>query len=64
MSNETPEKQSSTTEKKRVVRWRCPNCGQTLFTAPNDEPPDICNYCRDMTTWQRVDDENNNQSQS
>jgi predicted RNA-binding Zn-ribbon protein involved in translation (DUF1610 family) len=65
LTDETPEKQSSsTTEKKRVVRWRCPNCGQTVFTAPDYEPPDICNYCRDMTTWQRVTDDKEKDNES
>jgi rubrerythrin len=39
-----------------LIRWRCPNCGQTHFTAPDDEPPDICAYCCDMTTWKRLND--------
>jgi hypothetical protein len=64
LTDESPEKQPATTEKKKVVRWRCPNCGQTLFTAPDYEPPDICNYCRDMTTWQRVEDNEKNNDKS
>jgi rubrerythrin len=30
--------------------WRCPNCGQTWF---GDDPPDVCDFCHAMTTWQR-----------
>jgi uncharacterized membrane protein len=29
--------------------WRCPNCGQQHFS---DTPPDMCDYCRDFTTWE------------
>jgi len=32
--------------------WQCPNCGQLCF---GDLPPDICDYCRDFTTWRRAD---------
>lgn len=38
-----------------IVCYRCPNCGQTYFCAADQTPPDICSYCRDMTTWQRYD---------
>ncbi|NWF67575.1 MAG: bifunctional DNA primase/polymerase [Chloroflexi bacterium] len=31
--------------------WRCPNCGQQHFA---DVPPQICAFCCDMTTWERV----------
>jgi hypothetical protein len=31
---------------------RCPNCGQNIFVTAEDEPPEICQYCNDMTTWQ------------
>lgn len=41
----------------RIVRYRCPNCGQLYFCDSESEPPDICQYCRDMTTWQRLGDE-------
>jgi hypothetical protein len=64
LTKPTPDNQPSSTENKPVVRWRCPNCGQTLFTAPDYEPPDICAYCRDMTTWQRVEDEDHQQHKS
>jgi hypothetical protein len=31
--------------------WRCPNCGQMNFS---EEPPDMCDFCQDFTTWQLV----------
>lgn len=31
--------------------WLCPNCGQLHFA---DTPPDMCDYCQDFTTWQRI----------
>ncbi|MBI5670618.1 MAG: hypothetical protein HZC41_21715 [Chloroflexi bacterium] len=31
--------------------WECPNCGQNYFGA---QPPDMCAYCRDFTTWRPV----------
>lgn len=34
------------------ITWECPNCGQTFFGL---HPPDLCDYCRDLTTWRRVD---------
>jgi len=34
--------------------WCCPNCGQRHF---GEDPPDMCAYCADFTTWRRVDDE-------
>lgn len=37
-----------------IERWRCPNCGQQHFTACGQEPPDICAYCQDMTTWEHL----------
>ncbi|MGJ3238529.1 MAG: hypothetical protein ACFE0Q_07465 [Anaerolineae bacterium] len=39
---------------KHLRRWRCPNCGQLIFTAPDDRPPDMCDYCQDFTTWRRI----------
>jgi hypothetical protein len=32
-----------------ICYWRCPNCGQVHF---GDTPPDLCDYCRDFTTWE------------
>jgi rubredoxin len=32
----------------RVARWECPNCGQSYF---GDNPPDMCDFCEDFTTW-------------
>jgi hypothetical protein len=34
-----------------VPIWLCPNCGQSYFGA---HPPDLCDYCRDFTTWRQV----------
>jgi hypothetical protein len=31
--------------------WRCPNCGQVHFA---EAPPDMCDFCRDFTTWQPI----------
>lgn len=36
------------------VYWRCPNCGQMNFS---DEPPDMCDFCQDFTTWQPVSED-------
>lgn len=36
----------------QIVRWVCPNCGQTYFS--EDAPPDMCDFCSDFTTWQRL----------
>jgi len=41
-----------------IVRWRCLTCGQQHFTTPGQEPPDICDYCQDMTTWERLESAN------
>jgi rubrerythrin len=32
------------------LTWECPNCGQNFF---GEQPPDLCAYCRDFTTWRR-----------
>jgi len=40
-------------EKPTILRWRCPNCGQQVFTNPDEPPPDMCDYCDDYTTWQQ-----------
>jgi hypothetical protein len=34
-----------------ICYWRCPNCGQMNFS---EEPPDMCDFCQDFTTWQLV----------
>jgi DNA-binding transcriptional ArsR family regulator len=34
-----------------ICYWECPNCGQHYFS---DNPPDMCDYCQDFTTWRRV----------
>lgn len=36
-----------------ILRWRCPNCGQQVFTPPDESPPELCDYCADYTTWER-----------
>ncbi len=38
-----------------AIRWRCLNCGQNIFVVSDTEPPDICQYCKDMTTWQLIE---------
>ena len=35
-------------------KWRCLNCGQMVFTAAHDLPADVCQFCKDMTTWQAL----------
>jgi hypothetical protein len=47
-----------TTPAAKILRWRCPNCGQQIFTNPDENPPDMCAYCQDMTTWQCLSDDN------
>ena len=42
-------------QEKQTERWRCPNCGQHVFVDARCEPPDICQYCKDLTTWERFD---------
>jgi len=37
-----------------VPYWRCPNCGQVHF---GDSPPDMCAFCQDFTTWQRLEED-------
>jgi hypothetical protein len=37
-----------------VKLWRCPNCGQVHFA---DVPPDMCDFCQDLTTWKPLGDE-------
>jgi len=37
--------------------WRCLNCGQQHFA---DVPPDTCDFCQDMTTWERFEFEDSN----
>ena len=34
--------------------WQCMNCGQNIFVIIDLEPPDTCEYCEDMTTWQNI----------
>lgn len=40
---------------KGVNRLRCLNCGQHIFVAAESEPPEICQYCADMTTWRLIE---------
>lgn len=35
----------------QVKLWRCPNCGQSHFS---DDPPEMCDFCRDFTTWREL----------
>ena len=35
-----------------TAQWRCMNCGQYVFVVIDCDPPDVCQYCNDMTTWQ------------
>jgi rubrerythrin len=44
----------SETRTEGICLWRCPNCGQVIFTLPEEAPPDTCDYCQDMTTWLRI----------
>ncbi len=44
-----PDRHSNTTV--YISWWYCPNCGQTYF---GDDPPDMCDFCEDFTTWKRV----------
>ncbi len=37
-----------------VRHWRCPNCGQHTFTTLRDQPPDKCDFCADLTTWEFI----------
>jgi uncharacterized OB-fold protein len=50
----TPTPENTPQDKATIARWRCPNCGQMYFCDAQEAPPDICHYCRDMTTWERL----------
>jgi len=57
-SDNKPSKQGQEPESRRVTgvkRLRCPNCGQHIFVAAESEPSEICQYCKDMTTWQLIE---------
>jgi len=41
-------------EEKQEKGWLCPYCGQVWFI-PGMEPPDVCDFCLTMTTWQKLD---------
>jgi hypothetical protein len=41
------------TDAPEIRLWKCPNCGQVHF---GDVPPDMCDFCRDFTTWQPHED--------
>ena len=43
-------------ERGSVSRLRCLNCGQLIFVNAGGEPPEVCQYCDDMTTWQALGD--------
>jgi len=38
-----------------LTQWRCLTCGQHIFVDVDLAPPDICEYCKDMTTWEHID---------
>jgi len=57
--DESPPDDATTQKNSHIVIWICPNCGQTHFTINEEEPPDICDYCHDMTTWQQVERRDN-----
>jgi len=42
------------TKRSDVEQWRCLNCGQHIFVVIDTDPPDICEYCKDMTTWEHT----------
>ncbi|HEX2906162.1 MAG TPA: hypothetical protein VHO69_04835 [Phototrophicaceae bacterium] len=47
-----PERQSEARPRHLDTQiWECPNCGQSYFGA---QPPDLCDYCRDFTTWRLI----------
>lgn len=37
-----------------LKRLRCLNCGQNIFVATDADPPEICQYCDDITTWRLI----------
>ncbi|GAB1420897.1 hypothetical protein MASR2M15_10230 [Anaerolineales bacterium] len=43
------------------IKYQCPNCGQIIFQ-PSQETclPEICDFCKDMTTWRMVSDQASN----
>lgn len=43
---------------KPLRRWMCPNCGQFHF-GHDDDLPDMCDYCNDLTTWRLIEDTHN-----
>lgn len=45
----------------QVNRWECPNCGQSYF---GDDPPDMCDFCGDFTTWRPLPTPNPTPSRS
>jgi rubrerythrin len=63
MFSNTPHDNEPDVQATTIIRWRCPNCGQTLFTAPDESPPDMCAYCDDFTTWQKLDADDQQNSQ-
>jgi len=57
-SGELPPIRDQKTRTKRdedLNRLRCLNCGQNIFVAAASAPPDICQFCGDMTTWRLID---------
>ena len=45
---------SPSSQARAMRQWRCLNCGQLVFTAADDAPPDLCQGCKDMTTWRAL----------
>ena len=57
-SGDTPPNRAQETRARGVEdlkRLRCLNCGQNIFVAIESAPPDICQFCGDMTTWRLID---------
>ncbi len=48
------ESKTKTQRQEKVERWRCLNCGQQIFVSSVQNPPDVCQFCADMTTWESV----------
>ncbi|MGB7342488.1 MAG: hypothetical protein WBC91_26555 [Phototrophicaceae bacterium] len=38
----------------KITHWRCPNCGQCLFTTPYIALPKRCGMCHQTITWEEL----------